>query len=454
MLASNARTARREGRGRPLFERRSAVDFSCGIIRGVDLPATNKQTPLRKALQSNMRLTLFVIAGACASNATLPPATKSAGTSDLQVTLTRVADPSPERWRGMNNILFDSIPTVLRDSMTVSPAWRHVEAAEVVADSGLKTVLALRFSSTASGDTTYLVDTEGNRDFLHAAPLNFERRGTIRVANFALTVRTRLGAFRRVPYQVLLSDDKYTYARIAEYRTGSVLIDGRQFAIVVRNRGRSHPFFTPDAGTVFLVDQDGDGIMAEQATMTLSGQPAAAEQVFPFRPFLLYGRPFEVTDIDSSGSLLRIRSATRTTAVSPSFRAPDIIAQRLAGGQLRLSNMLGRVVLLQFWATDCVFSERARDALNQLAAASGDALAWVAVSKERDRGIIEQHLAGHPMRGIVVLADSAAWAVYNPELATPHFVVIDRGGVVRFVASGATAMGVVTAEVNRVLAER
>jgi thiol-disulfide isomerase/thioredoxin len=371
----------------------------------------------------------------------------------LAVPLTPVADPSPERWRGMTNIYFDSIPTLLRDSMQLSPEWRHVEAAEVVSDSGLYSVRALRFSLAASGDTTYLVDIEGTLDFLHAVPLTFERRGNVRVANVPINVRTRRGGSRTVPYQVLVSNDMYTYSRIAEYRSGSVTLDGHEFAIVVRNRGRNHPFYTPDAGTVFWVDQDGDGKMAEQATLTVSGQPAAAEQVMPFRPFLLNGTPLEVTDIDSSGSVLTLKPVRRTAAVSPSFRAPEIVAQRLAGGELRLSAMRGRVVLLQFWATDCAFSERVREAANQLAAKSGASLAWLAMSKERDRGVVEQHLIKHPMNGIIVMADSAAWSVYNPELATPHFVVIDRRGVVRLVATGVTAMDVVTAQVSRLLAE-
>lgn len=410
--------------------------------------------PVNTVLQFSARLALIAILGACAPNATRPLPSVNPPMLELRVPLARVADPSPEQWRGMTNIFFDSIPKGLRDSMQLPATWRHVEAAEVVTGSGLYSALAVRFVPAETGDTTYLVDTEGSRDFLHAAPLTFERRGRVRVANVGINVRTRRGASHRVPYQVLVADDRYTYARIAEYRTGSVAIDGRHFAVVVRNRGRNHPFFTPDVGTVFFVDQDGDGTMAEQATLTMNGQPAAAEQVMPFRPFLLNGRPLEVIDIDSAGSTLRLRSARRTTAVSPSFRAPDVIAERLVGGEFRLASTLGRVVVLQFWATDCAFSERVRGAANQLVATSGESLVWVAMSREKDRGVVLRHLETHPMGGLLVLADSAAWAVYNPESATPHFVVIDQQGVVRVVASGASAMEVVTAQVNGLLAER
>jgi hypothetical protein len=396
------------------------------------MSVSNSCTGLTRVSQFASRAVLVGLVGACAPHAALPRNALDTSANEWRVSLTQVPDSSPDRWRGLSNIFFDSIPPLLRDSMRLSPDWRHVEAAEVVAGDGLHTILALRFTLATSRDTVYLVDTLGTLDFIHALPLAFKRRGSVRVASLALMTRSLQGATRRVPYQILLSDDKYTYARIAEFRNGAITVDGHRFAVVVRNRGRNNPFFTRDAGTMFFVDQDGDGIMAEQATLTVSGQPAAAEQVMPYRPFVLKGMPLEVTDIDSIGSSLR----------------------RLAGSKLRLSSLRGRVVLLEFWATDCAFSERVREATNQLAVTSGEALAWVALTRERDRAGIEAHLVNHPMHGIVALADSAAWAVYNPELATPHFVVIDRSGVVKLVATGATAIEVVTAQVNRLLAKR
>jgi hypothetical protein len=418
------------------------------------MSVSNSCTGLTRVSQFASRAVLVGLVGACAPHAALPRNALDTSANEWRVSLTQVPDSSPDRWRGLSNIFFDSIPPLLRDSMRLSPDWRHVEAAEVVAGDGLQTILALRFTLATSRDTVYLVDTLGTLDFIHALPLAFKRRGSVRVASLALMTRSLQGAARRVPYQILLSDDKYTYARIAEFRNGAITVDGHRFAVVVRNRGRNNPFFTRDAGTMFFVDQDGDGIMAEQATLTVSGQPAAAEQVMPYRPFVLKGMPLEVTDIDSIGSSLRLTPARRVTAVSPNFRAPELTARRLAGSKLRLSSLRGRVVLLEFWATDCAFSERVREATNQLAVTSGEALAWVALTRERDRAGIEAHLVKHPMHGIVALADSAAWAVYNPELATPHFVVIDRSGVVKLVATGATAIEVVTAQVNRLLAKR
>ena len=117
-----------------------------------------------------------------------------------------------------------------------------------------------------------------------------------------------------------------------------------------------------------------------------------------------------------------------------------------------MSQQLGTVVLIEFWATDCPFSEKVRAAANALAGKHGSALSWVAVSREHDRAVIEKYLAKAPMRATVTLADSAAWATYNPAGATPLFVVVDQKGVVQFTAAGASAMEAVTATVDRLIA--
>ena len=352
----------------------------------------------------------------------------------------------------MSNIFFDSLPAGLGDSVRTGEAWRAVQLADIVSVPGMKSIRVLRFKRGIADDVQYVVDTTGDLDFRHGQPLMFERRGALRVANLELMVRSDAGSQRRVPYQVLVADDGYTYARIADYRSGTITVGGRSYAITLRNRGRSHPFYGASEFTTFMVDLDGDGRFAEQASLSVRGQPMATEQVMARTPFLLNGRAFEVTAVDSAGSEVRLMPATQSSAVAVNFRAPDIRAELLAGGEFRLSQQLGTVVLIEFWATDCLFSEKVRAAANALAGKHGSALSWVAVSREHDRAVIDKHLVKAPMRATVTLADSAAWATYNPGGATPLFVVVDQKGVIQFTAAGASAMEAVTATVDRLIA--
>jgi thiol-disulfide isomerase/thioredoxin len=331
--------------------------------------------------------------------------------------------------------------------------WRAVELADVVMGDGLKTIYAARFRLPGSDEMHYVIDTASTLDFAHGRPLKFQQRPHMLVADLEVEVRSTAGGRRRIPYQVLLSDDGYTYARIAEYLSGHVRVSGHEYALKVRSAWRNVPFYGATANTVFLVDLNGDGTLAEQPAVTAAAGPMAAEQVFPHAPFRLRGRAFEVADIDSMGLRLVIRRSTATIAAVENFRAPEFSAETLADSNFKLSAQAGNVVFIEFWSVNCAFSEKARPTLNDLAtAARGKPFTWVAVAAESDRAEIQHHLAEHPMNGIVTRADSSAWGTYNPARATPLFVVVDRDGIIRFRAVGSTASTAVAAKVRQLLA--
>lgn len=106
----------------------------------------------------------------------------------------------------------------------------------------------------------------------------------------------------------------------------------------------------------------------------------------------------------------------------------------------------GKVTLIEFWSVNCPYSEKARAALNELAKRQqGRNFTWVALARENDVRIVRRHLMSHPMNATLVLYDSAAWAVYNPSVATPLFYLIGRDGQVQLKALGASAVeGVAT----------
>ncbi len=379
------------------------------------------------------------------------PRTDASPAVELLVTLSQTPDVAPGHRRGMSNILFDSVPPSLKDSVRTGDGWHAVEVAEIVASSGMQSIRAVRFTRAHEKEPQYVIDTAGSLDFRDGRLLTFERHGAIRVANVDLRVRSLSGSERRVPYQVLVADDGYTYARIADYRTGTFQVDGKTYAVSVRNRGRSRPFYQTGEYTVFYVDLDADGVFAEQAALTVAGRAVAVEQVMPHRPFILNGRVFEIVNVDSGGNELRLSPSKRSAAMTVGFRAPEIRADLLKGGDFRLSNQIGKVVLIEFWATDCPYSEKVRDGLNALAASRGERFTWIAVSKEHVRAPIEQHLIKAPMHATITLADSAASEIYNPAGATPLFVVVDQRGMIQFTAVGASAMDAVTATVDRLL---
>jgi len=225
-------------------------------------------------------------------------------------------------------------------------------------------------------------------------------------------------------------------------------VDGKDYAVKVRSAYRFAPFYGPGSGTVFLIDLDGNGEIAEKTSVTLNGAPAAAEQVMARTPFMLGGKAWEIADVDSMGSRLVIRRTKTRVAAVENFKAPEIVARTLSGHSYRLSKQRG-VVLVEFWSVNCGFCEKARPAANDLADAErGTSFTWLAIAHENDRAEIEHFLEAHPMTATAALNDSSTWKTYNPTGVTPFFVVVDNKGIIRFRAAGASAIDAVAAKVK------
>jgi thiol-disulfide isomerase/thioredoxin len=352
----------------------------------------------------------------------------------------------------LSNIFFHAVPAGLRDSLRLGPTWSDVELAEVVQGDRLLTVYAARFKTPGRDDVHYVVDTDGDLDFVEEQPLVFREQNGMTVADLDIAVRSVSGTRRTVSFQVLLAQDGYTYARIAEYRAGRASVDGRDYAVRIRSAFRGTPFYGSDAGTVFLLDLDGDGNIAEEGAVAAQGPPSSAEEVRPGTPFVFAGSQYEIAEIDSAGTRLVLRPSSEKVAAAVGFIAPELTARLLSRAPYRLSEDRGRIILIEFWSVDCPYSERARPTLNALASkVPTGRFRWIAMAREDDRDTIQHHLASHPMGATVALRDSLGWARYNPEGGSPLFYVIDESGVVRFRALGASAVEAVSAKVVALL---
>jgi thiol-disulfide isomerase/thioredoxin len=362
------------------------------------------------------------------------------------VRLDRVVDSSPSPL-GLSNIFFAPPSPEIQRAMRTGEGWTGIEIADIVDGDGLRTIYAARFKLPGTDQMHYVVDTAGNLDFAHGQSLTFQPWPHIEVANLSLDVHTTRGTHRRIPYQVSRSDDGYTYARIAEYLTGRIQVGGKDYAVKIRSAYRTDPFYTPGPGTVFLIDLDGNGEIAEKPSVTRDGAPAASEQVMARTPFMLGKQAWEVADLDSMGSRLIVRQTKTRVAAVENFKAPQLVARTLNGRKYQLSKQ-SDLVLVEFWSVSCGFCEKARPAVNELADAERGRLTWLAIAHETDRVEIERFLAAHPMNATVALYDSAAWTTYNPTGVTPDFFVVDKKGVIRFRGAGASAIDAVAATVK------
>ena len=385
------------------------------------------------------------------------------GESSIVISLQPVLVDTPydQPLPGLTNIFFaEPNEETLSAGLRIADHWEGVEIAAVVALEGMDTVYAARYAD-AAGEIRYVVDADGDLDLREEHPLALRPIGERTVAA-TLDIDVPLGTedtapVRVVPYQIIISaeDGGYTYARIAEYRRGTMQVADESYGVMLRPRSRNYPIYAVSGGTVMFIDRNQDGTFDQHPGQTQGGTRIANEQINILQPFLIGNHGYRVTHVDSAGTSLTLEPTSVAQAPSVGFDAPDLVAQTLAARPVNLGELDGKVVLIEFWSTSCGFSELARPTLNELAATYGEEeFTWLAISRELDVQEVNEFLQEHHRAAQIVMADSATWLEYNPTVTTPTYYVIDSNGVIRLREQGASAASTVARVVGDLVAAR
>jgi len=117
--------------------------------------------------------------------------------------------------------------------------------------------------------------------------------------------------------------------------------------------------------------------------------------------------------------------------------APDFLLETLDGGTLRLSDLQGKAVLVNFWATWC---RPCRSEVPHLVAAyeryRQEGLEIVAVNLQEDKDTVARFVDEFGMQFPVVIDRSGDVAEEYRAIGIPTSVFIDRSGVVRSIYTG------------------
>jgi len=126
---------------------------------------------------------------------------------------------------------------------------------------------------------------------------------------------------------------------------------------------------------------------------------------------------------------------------------PDFTLPRIDGGRLSLSDLRGFIVILNFWSAECAWSRRA-DVLLVYRALTweprGVRIVGIASNAHESESEIRFEMEARRLRYPIVLdQDQRVAEMYRAE-AAPHFFVLDRQGMARYVG----ALDDATAEVR------
>jgi peroxiredoxin len=118
--------------------------------------------------------------------------------------------------------------------------------------------------------------------------------------------------------------------------------------------------------------------------------------------------------------------------------APDFTLPAVDGGRLSLSDLRGFIVILNFWSAECAWSRRGDVLLVYRALtweARGVRVLGVAANANEPESQIRYEMENRHLRYPVVLDfDHRVADLYKAE-TTPHFFVLDRQGLVRYIGA-------------------
>lgn len=142
-------------------------------------------------------------------------------------------------------------------------------------------------------------------------------------------------------------------------------------------------------------------------------------------------------------ALAFLLAQTAFAAAKVGDRASDFSLPTLDGGKVKLSELKGKIVLVDFWASWCVPCRKelpALDALQKKYADAGKPVVILAVNIDKDRVNAEKLLAAIKIGALKILLDPDGKVAGAYDVPTmPSSFIIDDKGLVRNVHAGFSA---------------
>lgn len=113
--------------------------------------------------------------------------------------------------------------------------------------------------------------------------------------------------------------------------------------------------------------------------------------------------------------------------------APEFELRDLRGNIHRLSDYLGRIIILNFWSAECPHSERTDRLMMELLAQWGEEVIVLPIASNRNESVqmVEEAAKTRRIETVLMDANQAVANLYQA-ISTPHVFVIDPRGILRY----------------------
>ncbi len=221
----------------------------------------------------------------------------------------------------------------------------------------------------------------------------------------------------------------YVFLEGGQPRRGTLQLDGEQYEVVLVDGEITGTYGTDR--DFYAVDWTRDGV--------LHAEPGAHERFGMDEPLTIAERSFLVEEVEEDGtwmSFVLTEYAPPKTPLVPGYEAPGFTFEPFPDGpEISLSDLRGKVVLLDFWATWCVPCMDELPRLRQIYRAFAEEdFEIIGISLDTSgqtlRRVLDEQEVEWPQ-----YFDGGGWETEIAELyrieATPHLILLDQDGVIQ-----------------------
>lgn len=331
---------------------------------------------------------------------------------------------TPPFW-GMSNIFFSKET----DKNFIFPEnCLNPEIASIVENKIVEPVYLMRYRLNDS--LVYMVDTDADSDFKEEKTLVFNKSyKTIRIADVGIKTRLKDPGSRKVikaVYQILY-ENQWVYARLAEYKEGTLRIKGKDYHIQLYSPSRDCPFY--DKKSTIAVDLNNDGVFQRQSV--LNGDTLILrETINPEYSFTVSASNFEISSIDPTGNNITLLSSDKRESISPGYDAPPFQATNILDGSLITLPDTGNIDLLEFWSVYCPNSGIAHNELMKIITPYKTKLKYIVIARENDPELVNKYFESNQLDADLIVTSEKGWQIYNEAIVTPCFYLIRNGKII------------------------
>jgi len=303
---------------------------------------------------------------------------------------------------------------------------------------------------TDDGNSVYALDTDYDQDFEDEEFLELRTRETYEIASQSIRLledHNKHGSELNLHFVIT---GAYDFVSNGSYLKGHIQHAEQNIPIKIINKSTNEPLFKNTSNLIALIDINQDEKFEQDWSISDDGRIMPSEEFSLKEPILLFGKPW-VFELSENAEQLSLIQTEVDTASATGFYFGDFELSKLDSSNFKLEDINHRFKLIEFWSTNCSFSEKARTGINKIQDQFSDVLIVISTPREQNLSIVKDHLEEHPKSGLQIQHNGKLWDSRNPEPVSPLYYLLDKNNVILMKIRGASAVKIIEEKLKSIL---